>query len=92
MPDRSVVCAVYFTPIAGYVPSRMAIRYIAKHARHGGVAGADRRHAGAGAVPRPGPTPIGQVVFEADQFVSLATADPGVGQRRQGAVTGKFRP
>ena len=25
-----VVCAVYFSPIAGYIPSRAAIRYIAK--------------------------------------------------------------
>ena len=25
-----VVCAVYFTPVAGYVPSRAAIRYLAK--------------------------------------------------------------
>ncbi len=46
-----VVCAVYFTPVGGYIPSRGAIKYLAKSARHGDLAGADRRHAGAGAVP-----------------------------------------
>ena len=25
-----VVCAVYFSPVAGYIPSRAAIKYIAK--------------------------------------------------------------
>ena len=46
-----VVCAVYFVPIAGYVPHRAAIKYLAEPARHGGLAGAGRRHARAGAVP-----------------------------------------
>ena len=29
-----VVCAVYFSPIAGFIPSRAAIRYIVQAARH----------------------------------------------------------
>ena len=68
-----VVCAVYFTPIAGYVPSRMAIRYIAKQRDIevwlAPIAGTRVL------VPyrAEGPTPIGPVVFEATQFVSLAT-------------------
>ncbi len=68
-----VVCAVYFTPIAGYVPSRMAIRYIS-----------ERRDIEVWLAPiagtrvmvpfrAEGPTPIGPVVFEATQFDSLAT-------------------
>jgi hypothetical protein len=66
------VCAVFFTPIAGYVPSRMAIRYIS-----------ERRDMEVWLAPiagtrvlvpyrAEGPTPIGPVVFEATQFVSLA--------------------
>ena len=50
-----VVCAVYFSPVAGFIPSRAAIRYIVQTARHGSLAGADRGHARAGAVPRARP-------------------------------------
>ena len=68
-----VVCAVYFTPIAGYIPSRVAIRYIAKQRDIevwlAPIAGTRVL------VPyrAEGPTPVGPVVFEATQFVSLAT-------------------
>jgi Protein of unknown function (DUF3108) len=67
-----VVCAVYFTPVAGYVPSRAAIKYIAK-----------LRDIEVWMAPIAGtrvlvpfrletPTPIGHAVLEATQFVSVA--------------------
>ena len=68
----AVVCAVYFTPVAGYIPSRAAIRYITK-ARDIEVWLAPIIGTRV-LVPfrAQGPTPIGPVVFEADKFVSLA--------------------
>jgi hypothetical protein len=68
----AVVCAVYFTPIAGYIPSRAAIRYISKmHDMEIWLAPIAGTRV---LVPfrAQGPTPIGAVVFEADKFVSLA--------------------
>jgi Protein of unknown function (DUF3108) len=65
-----VVCAVYFSPIAGFIPSRAAIRYIAKlrdiEVWLAPIAGTRVL------VPfrAQGPTPIGRVVLEATQFVS----------------------
>ena len=47
----AVVCAVYFTPISGYVPDRPAIKYLVDVARRRSLAGADFRHPRAGAVP-----------------------------------------
>ena len=47
----AVVCAVYFTPISGYVPDRPGDQISGRIARRRGVAGADLRHARAGAVP-----------------------------------------
>ena len=66
----AVVCAISFTPIAGYIPSRAAIRYIS--GTHdievwlAPVAGTRML------VPfrAQGPTPIGPVVFAADKFVA----------------------
>ena len=66
-----VVCAVYFAPIAGYKPSRAAIRYIAKQRDIevwlAPIAGTRVL------VPfrAQGPTPIGRFVVEATQFVSV---------------------
>ena len=66
-----VVCAVYFSPIAGYNPSRAAIRYIAKlrdiEVWLAPIAGTRVL------VPfrAQGPTPIGRFVMEATQFVSV---------------------
>jgi hypothetical protein len=68
-----VVCAVYFSPIAGYVPSRAAIKYIAKlrdiEVWMAPIAGTRVM------VPfrLEGPTPIGHAVLEATQFVSVAS-------------------
>jgi hypothetical protein len=68
-----VVCAVYFVPIAGYLPSRAAIRYISKlrdmEVWLAPIAGTRVL------VPfrAQGPTPVGKVVLEADQFVSVAS-------------------
>jgi hypothetical protein len=65
-----VVCAVYFSPIAGFIPSRAAIRYISKlrdiEVWLAPIAGTRVL------VPfrAQGPTPIGKVVLEATQFVS----------------------
>ena len=66
-----VVCAVYFSPIAGYVPSRAAIRYISKlrdiEVWLAPIAGTRVL------VPfrAQGPTPIGKFVLEANEFVSV---------------------
>jgi Protein of unknown function (DUF3108) len=68
-----VVCAVYFSPISGYVPSAATIKYISKlrdmEIWLAPVAGTRVL------VPfrAQGPTPIGQAMLEATQFVSVAT-------------------
>lgn len=68
----ALVCSVYFTPVAGFVPSRYAIKYIAKlrdmEVWLAPVAGTRLL------VPirAEGPSPIGQVVMVATQFVSVA--------------------
>lgn len=68
-----VVCAVYFSPIAGHIPSRAAIKYISKlrdmEVWLAPIAGTRIL------IPfrAQGPTPVGQAVLEATQFVSLAT-------------------
>jgi len=65
-----VVCAVYFSPVAGYVPARAAIRYVAKlrdmEVWLAPIAGTRVL------VPfrMQGPTPIGRFVVEATQFVT----------------------
>jgi hypothetical protein len=65
-----VVCAVYFSPIAGYIPTRTAIRYIARQRDIevwlAPIAGTRVL------VPfrAQGPTPIGRFMVEATQFVS----------------------
>ncbi len=67
-----VVCAVYFVPVAGYVPSRAAIKYLSRmrdmEVWLAPIAGTRVL------VPfrAEGPTPIGTAVLEADQFVSVA--------------------
>jgi hypothetical protein len=68
-----VVCAVYFTPVAGHVPSRKTIRYLSEQRDMeiwlAPIAGTRVL------VPfrAEGPTPIGKAVLEAEQFVSVAT-------------------
>jgi len=69
---QAVVCAVYFSPIAGHVPSRTAIKYLAKlrdmEVWLAPIAGTR--------VLAPfraeGPTPVGHIVLQATQFVSVA--------------------
>jgi len=67
----AMVCAAYFSPIAGYVPSRLVIRYISK-----------LRDMEVWLVPIAGtrmlapfraqsPTPLGEVVMTADKFVTV---------------------
>ena len=69
-----VVCAVYFSPVAGYIPSRAAIRYVTKQRDIevwlAPIAGTRVL------VPfrAQGPTPLGRVVMEATQFVSAPTS------------------
>ena len=47
----AVVCAVYFAPISGYVPTRAAIKYLIQQRDIEALVRADRRHPRAGAVP-----------------------------------------
>lgn len=67
-----VVCAVYFTPIAGYIPSRAAIKYLTKERDievwFAPIAGTRVL------VPfrAQAPTPVGRAVLEAEEFVSVA--------------------
>jgi len=67
-----VVCAVYFSPIGGYIPSAATIKYISKlrdmEIWLAPVAGTRVL------VPfrAQGPTPIGEAVLEATQFVTVA--------------------
>jgi len=69
----ALVCSVNFTPIAGYIPSRYAIKYIAKlkdmEVWFAPIAGTRVL------VPirAEGPSPVGPVVLKATQFVSTAT-------------------
>jgi hypothetical protein len=67
----AVVCAIYFVPIAGYIPDRKAIKYLIA-----------QRDMEAWLVPIAGtrfvvpyrlaiPTPLGMGVLEATQFVSM---------------------
>ena len=66
-----VVCSAYFIPVAGFIPSRTAIRYLAK-----------QRDMEVWLAPitgtrvlvpyrAQGPTPIGQAILEASEFVSI---------------------
>jgi hypothetical protein len=67
-----VVCSVYFSPIAGFIPSRAAVRYVSKQRDIevwlAPIAGTRVL------VPYrvQGPTPLGRVVLEATEFVSTA--------------------
>jgi hypothetical protein len=69
-----VVCAVYFSPVAGHIPSRAAIKYISRlrdiEVWLAPIAGTRVL------VPFrvEGPTPIGPAVLKATQFVSVATS------------------
>jgi hypothetical protein len=69
----AVVCAIYFTPIAGYVPDRAAIKYLAA-----------QRNMEVWFAPIAGtrvlapykiliPTPLGVAALEATQFMTTAT-------------------
>lgn len=68
-----VVCSVYFSPVSGYIPSRATIRYLSKQRDMelwlAPIAGTRVL------VPfrAQGPTPIGEAVMEATQFVTAAT-------------------
>jgi len=65
-----VVCSAYFTPVAGFVPSRAAIRYLSEQRdMEGWLAPITGTRV---LVPyrAQGPTPIGQAVLEASEFVS----------------------
>ena len=68
-----VVCAVYFTPVAGYIPTRAAMKYLSKQRDievwMAPIAGTRML------VPfrAQGPTPIGTAVLEATEFVSVAS-------------------
>ena len=68
-----VVCAVYFTPVAGYIPDRPVIKYLAA-----------QRNIEIAFAPVAGtrilvpfwmkiPTPLGPAMLEATQFITTAT-------------------
>ena len=68
-----VVCAVYFTPVAGYIPDRPVIKYLAA-----------QRNIEIAFAPLAGtrilvpfwmkiPTPLGQAMLEATSFITTAT-------------------
>jgi len=68
-----VVCAVYFTPVAGYIPDRAVIKYLTA-----------QRNIEIAFAPIAGtrilvpfwmkvPTPLGQAMLEATQFVTVAS-------------------
>jgi hypothetical protein len=68
-----VVCALYFTPVAGYIPDRPVIKYLAA-----------QRNIEIAFAPVAGtrilvpfrmsvPTPLGTAVLEATQFITQAT-------------------
>ena len=70
---QALVCAIYFTPVAGYIPDRPIIKYLAA-----------QRNIEIAFVPIAGtrvlvpfrmtlPTPFGQAMLEATQFVTTAT-------------------
>ncbi len=79
-----VVCAVYFTPISGYIPTRSTIRYIAKLREMeiwlAPIAGTRVL------VPfrAQGPTPIGEAVMDATQFMTAATPAQASAKGRKG--------
>jgi hypothetical protein len=69
----AIVCAIYFTPVAGYIPDRPVIKYLAA-----------QRNIEIAFVPIAGtrilapfrmtiPTPFGSAVLEATQFITSAT-------------------
>jgi hypothetical protein len=80
-----VVCSAYFLPVAGYVPSRAAIKYLSKQRDMevwlAPIAGTRVL------VPyrAQGPTPIGQAILEASEFISvpLATRASANGSKTQ---------
>lgn len=80
-----VVCAVYFSPVAGYIPSRASIKYLSKQRDMevwlAPIAGTRVL------VPyrAQGPTPIGQAILEASEFVSvpIATRASSTGSKTQ---------
>ena len=67
----AVVCAAYFSPVAGFIPSRTAIKYLAKQRQMevwlAPIAGTRVL------VPyrAQSPTPVGQAVLEASEFISV---------------------
>lgn len=77
-----VVCSVYFSPISGYIPSRITIRYLEKQRDMeiwlAPIAGTRVL------VPflAQGPTPIGEAVMKATEFV--ASAYPTTGASAKG--------
>jgi len=80
----AVVCAVYFTPVSGYIPTRSTVRYIAKLKEMEiwlvPIAGTRVL------VPfrAQGPTPIGEAVMDATQFVTVATPAHAAANGRKG--------
>ena len=80
-PGPAVVCAIYFSPVAGYIPDRPVIKYLTA-----------QRNMEIAFVPIAGtrvlvpfrmqiPTPFGTAVLEATEFHHLRR--PAAGRRRR---------
>ncbi len=69
----AVVCAVYFTPVSGYIPSRATIRYLSKQRDMEIWLAPIEGTRMLAPIRAQGPTPIGEAVMVATQFVSVAT-------------------
>ena len=66
-----LVCSVYFTPVGGHDPTRSAIKYLTKQRDMEVWLAPVARTRMLVPFRAQGPTPIGQAVLEADQFVAL---------------------
>ena len=68
-----VVCAVYFTPVSGYIPDRPVIKYLAGPATSRSPSCRSREPAILVPFRMVIPTPLGTAMLEATQFLTQAT-------------------
>ena len=87
-----VVCAMYFTPISGYIPGTGRDQVPDRPARHGDLAGADRRHPRAGAVPHLDPHAARRRRAGSDPVRHDRTADARIRVQHQDPIAGIDHP
>ena len=78
-----VVCAVYFTPVAGFVPTRTTIRYLARQRDMEIWLAPVTGTRVLVPIRAQGPTPIGQAILEASEFVSTPIQAGANGMKTQ---------